>query len=87
MIDDAVREELLGYLLDAVDFEQQEAIEERLADASEVREELARLSSSLAPLDATWQETAPPARLAARTCEWVADEVEPSRWLSQSRFS
>ncbi len=79
MINDATREELLGYLLDALEPQRQEAIERRLAEDASIREALAQLSRDLTPLDATWQESSPPPSLAARTCDFITDYQQKAK--------
>lgn len=66
------REQLLGYLLGALDDNEQADIEKILDSDADMRRELATLNRSLAPLDAARREFSPPAGLASRTCEFVA---------------
>lgn len=63
-----MREDLLGFLLNALDADEQQRIENELARDPQLREELARLRRCLEPLESTWDETEPPAGLADRTC-------------------
>jgi hypothetical protein len=70
---DPLREDLLGYLLGALDPARQAEIEQHLSEDSESRRQLVLLSRALAPLDATREHFDPPAGLAARTCQLVAE--------------
>lgn len=71
MVDPSIREYLIGYLLGALDEDEQQLVEESLAVDENLRRELGLLSRALAPLDSTFEEYAPPSNLAARTCEMV----------------
>lgn len=61
-------EDLIGYLLNALDADEQQRIENELARDPQLREALAQLRRCLEPLESTWDETDPPAGLADRTC-------------------
>jgi prepilin-type processing-associated H-X9-DG protein len=71
-----MREQLLGYLLGALDCSEHEEVEHRLAVDREWQRELESLQGCLQPLEATRQETEPPPGLAERTCATVAEHVE-----------
>lgn len=66
------REQLLGYLLDALDDNEHADIEKIINSDAQLRRELATLNRSLAPLDAAPLEFSPPPGLASRTCAFVA---------------
>ena len=71
-VTDKDREQLLGYLLGALESDEQAAVEARLAEDEVLRAEAAKLRSSLAPLDEDLAGYEPPAGLAGRTCRLVA---------------
>ena len=77
---DPARDQLLGYLLGALDDAEQELVAERLENVGELRRDLAVLSRALAPLDAVRRDYSPPPDLAARTCRLVVSY--PPRPLS-----
>jgi hypothetical protein len=66
-------ENLLGYLLDALDPDARRAVEAHLRARPEARLRLAELRRLLAPLDADAETPEPPPDLAERTLERVAD--------------
>jgi len=68
----SMREELLGYLLDALEADEREAVERRLKDDSELQRELEALHEELEPLQCDDGHCDPPPDLAARTCQLVA---------------
>lgn len=68
---DSVREDLLGYLLGALDEEQHAEIERLLAEDPGARRRLASLRRALQPLDDARCEYEPPQGLAERTCRFV----------------
>jgi hypothetical protein len=65
------REQLIGYLIGALEDSEREQIEARLEYDPRLREELALAEESLRPLRQTRRQYAPPPGLAARTCRWV----------------
>jgi hypothetical protein len=65
-------QQLLGYLLGALDDEEQEWLDARLEHDPRCREELTRWRKRLAPLVALRPEFEPPPGLAERTCRLVA---------------
>lgn len=67
-----MRDQLIGYLLDALEPAEREAVEERLEVDAQLREELDVLHRSLEPLRADKGTHAPPPGLAEKTCELVA---------------
>ncbi|MFV1964490.1 MAG: hypothetical protein ACC628_03645 [Pirellulaceae bacterium] len=71
-----MREQLLGYLLGALDGAERERVEQRLAVDREWQSELESLHSYLEPLEATCEHFEPPADLAERTCAHVARHAE-----------
>lgn len=71
-----IREYLLGYLLGALDDDEQRQVERKLDEDPEWRSELQALQSSLKPLAETFEDYDPPAGLAERTSAIVADQRE-----------
>ncbi len=61
---DPVREQLLGYVLGALDEPEQQALEATLADDAGLQQELAALRRRLEPLHASREEFSPPEGLA-----------------------
>ena len=73
-------ENLLGYLLGALDADEHTAIHQQLDNDPELRRKLSDLESRLAPLEAQrWQQFEPPARLATATCQLVANHTHSAR--------
>lgn len=66
-----LREQLLGYLLGALEADEIREIEKMLAESPQVRKELERLKVSLFPLESLRQDFEPKDDLAERTCQWV----------------
>lgn len=71
-----MREQLMGYLLGALDAAEHEAVELALEFDPRLRDELDRMAGCLDPLRADREHHAPPEGLAARTCEVVVAYVE-----------
>ncbi len=69
---DRAQEQLLGYLLGALDESERETLESRLRDDPQLRRQLASARERLQPISAGKPEFAPPRGLAARTCHYVA---------------
>ena len=67
-----MQEQLLGYLLGALDPDEHSEVEEKLSDDPLLRYQLEELRTELAPLEAARGSYEPPLALAARTCEMVA---------------
>lgn len=67
-----MREDLLGYLLGALEPTEHELVEARLSEDPALQEDLQRLRQKVAPLAAERTEYEPPEGLAARTCTFVA---------------
>ena len=63
-MNDRIREQLLGYLLGALDDDGRIEVEQQLAVHSEWSDELESLALSLEPLAETYEEFEPPAGLA-----------------------
>jgi hypothetical protein len=70
------REQLLGYLLGALEDGEQADIEHILTNDTKLQRETAVLNRALSPLDASRREFAPPPGLAAQTCAFVT-EAQP----------
>ncbi|MCE9606555.1 MAG: hypothetical protein K8U03_16820 [Planctomycetia bacterium] len=74
-----MRDKLLGYLLRALEPDEERELERRLSIDPELRRDLELLRRSLEPIDGTTASYDPPEGLAKRTCEWIsglADVVE-----------
>jgi hypothetical protein len=75
-----MRENLLGYLLGAVEPEERSAVEQNLAQDAQLRQELDLLRTSLAPLEGEPAHHEPPKGLAQRCCEFVfTRDIMPAR--------
>jgi anti-sigma-K factor RskA len=68
---DNMHDKLIGYLLDALEADEVQAIEQMLQTDAEARQQLEILRLGLAPLHGDSQDEAPPAGLAVRTCERI----------------
>lgn len=71
-MNDRIREQLLGYLLGALDDVERLEVEQQLAANPDWNDELESLALSLEPLAETYEEFEPPAGLAERTCSLIA---------------
>ena len=71
-----MREDLLGYLLNALDDAERKRVSEALQRDPQLRQELEVLRRQLRPLDATNVDFEPPAMLAELTCDLVEDCAE-----------
>ncbi|MCG8586345.1 MAG: hypothetical protein MI757_16680, partial [Pirellulales bacterium] len=67
-----MQEQLLGYLLGALEPDEQREVEQSLSDDPLLRYQLEELRAELEPLEAGLRDYDPPLALAARTCEMVA---------------
>lgn len=76
---DRVRQQLLGFLLGALEEPEQQQIAHQLEKDPALRRKLARLQRSLQPLEESRREYAPPPGLADRTCRFVAQVAEQER--------
>lgn len=70
-MDSRLREQLLGYLLGALDQDEIEFVEDLLEQRPELSDELDHLRELLDPLDEMPADEEPPAHLAERTCNLV----------------
>jgi len=66
------REQLLGYLIGALEDSEHRQIAAQLERDRGMREELSRLRAGLRPLEAARRTFPAPQGLAARTCRWIA---------------
>ena len=64
-------QQLLGYLLGALEEDEQQQIEAQLRCDPALRAELVRLRRCLEPLEESWQPVCPPSGLWQRTCHFV----------------
>ena len=71
-----MHDELIGYLLGALDHVEQQLVEEYLAAVVDARSSLEALRRGLEPLEADDGHLDPPAGLARRTCQHVRIRVE-----------
>ena len=71
-----LREQLLGYLLDALEDDERQWVEQQIDDDPSLIDELQRLRGSLEPLADDFTDFEPPAGLARRACSRVADQRE-----------
>ncbi len=67
-----MQEELLGYVLGALDATEERNIRQKIESDPSLREEVQRLQASILPLDHLDNSLRPQPGLARRTCEWVA---------------
>jgi len=74
---DCVEEQLLGYLLGALEAPERESVEEQLENDPELRCQLERIRQTLRLLRTTRRDFAAPAGLAERTCRFVAAHPQP----------
>lgn len=74
-MNDPREEDLLGYLLGALDESETAEVEQYLSEDAEARRELAALREALGPLEMTRREYATPGDLAGRTCRFVFDQA------------
>lgn len=74
---DSIQENLLGYLLDALEDDERRMIDQRLAEDAALRQELENVRAMLEPLHSTPREYAPPAGLASRTLQFVETHSVP----------
>ncbi len=72
-----MQEELLGYLLGALDGPEQDRVREQLDCDAELRREISDLELRLAPLQRFRWEVEAPGHLAATTCALVARHADP----------
>ncbi|NLY01325.1 MAG: hypothetical protein GXY83_34980 [Rhodopirellula sp.] len=68
-----LRERLLGYLLGALEEDEEAILDEQLERDEPLRRQLKQVWRSLQPLRSSPQEFLPPLGLAARTCEMIAE--------------
>lgn len=71
-----MRDNLIGYLLDALEPSEQEMVEARLASDPGLRRDLEMLSRSLAPLAVDKAHFEPPVGLGHRTCQFVSAQTQ-----------
>ncbi|MFZ5829544.1 MAG: hypothetical protein ACOY3P_05630 [Planctomycetota bacterium] len=77
-MDDPVQQQLLGYLLGALDEVEQREVEERVSSDPVWQEKLAGVRRRFALLLDARREIEPPAGLAARTCQYIWTETRPA---------
>jgi hypothetical protein len=71
-----MHDQLIGYLLGALDDADQQFVEEHLAAVADARSELNILRRGLEPLEADRGHLDPPEGLAIRTCQIVRIRIE-----------
>ena len=67
-----MQEELLGYVLGALDATEERNIRQKIESDPSLQEEVHKLQASILPLDHLDNPSGPRPGLARRTCEWVA---------------
>ena len=77
-------ENLLGYLLGALDGDEHEKVRRELEDNPALREKLDMLELCLAPLEQDRWQHEPPAGLAAATCQFIADSTNQTNQTNQT---
>src|SRR5688572_19191365 len=72
------REQLLGYLLGALEDPEREQVERELAVNARLRDELAEIKAALdkVGLSDSPEPVEPPAGLAERTCQFIAEQSQ-----------
>src|SRR5687767_2650385 len=85
----ATREDLLGYLLGALDRAEHERVAQELTQNPQLSDELARLQTCLDRVGLSEQPAyfEPPAGLALRTCQKVAVYQSPQVELARPAFA
>jgi hypothetical protein len=76
---DPLQEQLLGYVLGALDDVERQQVEESLRNDPRFQRELAQAQASLKVLEGTRGDHAPPPGLLQRTCRLVAENPRPPR--------
>ena len=71
-LNEPIREQLLGYLLEALEPDERHCLEADLRQDPALQHDLEELNDSLEPLRLTEGPPEPPAGLAERTCEMIA---------------
>ena len=67
-----VQEDLLGYVLGALDATEERSVQQKIEQDPALQEEVRKLKASLVPLDFLDAPSGLRTGLARRTCEWVA---------------
>ena len=73
------REQLLGFLLDALDDQERQLIEQQLQSDPSLVDDLQTVRNSLEPLAKTYEDFEPPRGLAARACARVDEQRQRER--------
>jgi prepilin-type processing-associated H-X9-DG protein len=73
------QEQLLGYLLDALEDDERQQIQQDLANDPQLRGQLETLRAVLAPMESSRELFDPPPGLARRTCRYVAAQIAGSK--------
>ena len=71
-----IREQLIGYVLGALEASELRAVEQQIERDPQWRAELAEVQKALEPLVDTYQEFDPPPDLVQKTCQFVQQESE-----------
>jgi len=80
-----MRDQLLGYLLGALDAPEHGQVEEALQSDPQLRSEADLLRRSLEPLEVDREHHQPPLGLALNTCRFVAEKIAPAPPVSEER--
>lgn len=73
------QEQLLGYLLNALEDDERQQVEQELADDPELRRQMETMRVLLRPLETSRDSMEPPAGLTQRTCRYVAAQIAGSK--------
>jgi hypothetical protein len=74
-VTDPVRDNLLGYLLDALEDDERQEVEDQLLDNTQLQRELSNLQKRVEPLGMLPRAVEPPVGLADRTCAFVDEAL------------
>ena len=75
-MNEQIRAQLIGYVLGALEDNEQRSVEQQLEQNPLWRQELAAVQQSLEPLIDAYEQHDPPAGLAQKACQFVAQESE-----------
>ncbi len=79
------QEQLLGYLLDALEDDERQQLQQELANDPHLRKQLATLRAALQPMEPTREPVDPPPGLAQRTCRFVTAQAAGPKPAQDSR--
>lgn len=79
------QEQLLGYLLDALEDDERQQLQQELANDPQLRHQLESLRAAIQPMEPTRELIEPPPGLAQRTCRYVAAHAAAAKTRHDSR--